>query len=65
MRDFKTGYFKLKFLRTKDQVAESVRACIQELRDDPRFKLSDECGYELVSEIRCDPAGEHPRQVTG
>ena len=58
MRDFKTGYFKLKFLRTKDQVAESVRACIQELRDDPRFKLSDECGYELVSEIRCDPAGE-------
>ena len=39
MRDFKTGYFKIKNLRTKDQVPNAIRESIQELRSDPRFQL--------------------------
>lgn len=58
MRDFKSGYFKLKMLRTKDQVAAAMKEAIEELRADPRFKLPKDCGYRLVSELRCDPAGE-------
>ena len=58
MRDYKTGYFKVKMLRTKDQTTAAMKKMIQELRADPRFKLPDGCGYQLVSELRCDPAGE-------
>ena len=55
MRDYKSCYFKVKMLRTKDQVTAAMKATIQELRADPRFKLPDGCGYQLVSELRCDP----------
>ena len=58
MRDFRTGYFKLKMLRSKDKVPEAMEEAINELRSDPRFKLPADCGYQLVSELRCDPAGE-------
>eukprot|EP01046_Picozoa_sp_COSAG06_P012808 COSAG06_NODE_763_length_12486_cov_37.835244_3_plen_150_part_00 len=58
MRDFKTGYFKIKFLKTKDQVTPMMKECIEELRSDPRFKLPANATYKLVSELRCDPAGE-------
>jgi hypothetical protein len=58
MRDYKSCYFKVKMLRTKDQVTAAMKTSIQELRADPRFKLPDGCGYQLVSELRCDPAGE-------
>ena len=58
MRDFKSGYFKVKMLVTKDQVPAAMEQAIKELRSDPRFKLPADCGYQLVSELRCDPAGE-------
>ena len=58
MRDYKTGYFKLKHIRTKDQVTAAARECIEELRSDPRFTLPADCNYQLVSELRCDCAGE-------
>ena len=58
MRDYKTGYFKLKMLQTKNQVTEAMRECITELRSDPRFTLPQNCDYQLVSELRCDCAGE-------
>ena len=58
MRDFATGYFKLKHMKTRDQVTSLMADCIDELRSDPRFKLPSNSDYEIVSELRCDPAGE-------
>jgi hypothetical protein len=58
MRDIATGYFKIKHMKTKDQVTPLMADCIKELRSDPRFVLPENSGYAIVSELRCDPAGE-------
>ena len=59
MRDYATGMFKLKHMAQRSQLTEAMRAAVTELRSDPRFK--DSTGnrtYELVSFLKCDPAGE-------
>ena len=59
MRDYATGFFKLKHMAQKSQLTESLRAAVKELRSDPRLKDSTgDRKYELVSFLKCDPAGE-------
>ena len=57
MRDYASGYFVLKHIATKNQVTEAIRVAVTQIRNDPRFKNASR-DYDLVSVLRCDPAGE-------
>ena len=58
MRDYATGKFVVKHMRNKSDLTDTMQSIITELRADPRFKLPDDAGYELVSLLKCDCAGE-------
>ena len=59
MRDRGTGYFRVVHISAKSQVPEAIRKIVKDLRSDPRFKwIKETLGYEVVTEVFCDPAGE-------
>ena len=59
MRNRGTGFFKIVHVAKKSQVPDAIRKIVQDLRSDPRFKwIKEKLGYEVVSEVHCDPAGE-------
>ena len=57
MRDFASGYYMVLHIQRKSDSVTAVEKAITALRADPRFHDADR-GYDLVSELHLDPAGE-------
>ena len=57
LRDYASGYYIVLHVGQKSDSRRAVERAVSALRSDPRFKDPDR-GYELVSELHLDPAGE-------
>ena len=57
LRDYASGYYIVLHVEHKSDSCSAVETAIAALRNDPRFKDPDR-GYDLVSELHLDPAGE-------
>ena len=58
MRDYKTGKFIVRHMRNKSDLTDVMESVIVDTRADSRFKLPADAGYELISVLKCDCAGE-------